>query len=79
MKNVTNMGLSSNEAREQRIMKLRSDFNHQQIVTVAAAVKATGYSKSTIMKWCKDGNIPLMLNQNETVVPMTDQNRPKWL
>ena len=59
MNGLTNMGLSSNEAKEQRIMKLRRDFNDKKVITVQGAVEKTGYSAATIIKYAKEGEIPL--------------------
>ena len=42
MNGLTNMGLSSNEAKEQRIMKLRRDFNDKKVSTVQGAGEKTG-------------------------------------
>lgn len=81
MNTQTNMGLASNERREQRIMKLRNMFNHQEVVTVESAVQKTGYSAVTIRKWAKSGDIPLIDTEhnNQPVVPMHTGNKPKWL
>ena len=80
MNGLTNMGLSSNEAKEQRIMKLRRDFNDKKVITVQGAVAKTGYSAATIIKYAKEGEIPLWDNKkNESVVPINNSNRPKWL
>lgn len=79
MNGLTNMGLSSNEAKEQRIMKLRRDFNDKKVITVQGAVEKTGYSAATIIKYAKEGEIPLWDNKkNESVVPINNSNRPKW-
>lgn len=80
MSRLSNMGLASNERREQHIMKLRRAFNEQQVATVQAAMHLTGYSYTTIVKWCKDGNIPLMDGKKgQPVVPATKDNMPKWI
>ena len=80
MNSLNNMGLASNEAKEQRIMRLRNAFNKQEVVTVQAAAKNTGFTASTVRRWAKQGNIPLLDGDTgKSVVPMTDKNRPKWL
>lgn len=80
MNNLTNMGLASNEAKEQRIMRLRNAFSRREVITVESASKKTGYSLNTIRKWAKEGDIPLWDPETGTsVVPLTSDNRPKWL
>lgn len=76
---LENMAMAANEAREQRIIRLRQMFKKMEVVTVASAVKKTGYSRKTVVSWCKAGNIPLFdeIKQN-TVVPMTPANTPAW-
>lgn len=76
---LSDMALASNERREQNIMQLRNMFNQQKVVTLASAVKATGYTANTIKKWCLDGNIPLFIDNDHTVVPLTDKNKPRWM
>lgn len=76
---LSNLANSSNEKREQRIMRLRQWFNHREVVTVKSAENKTGFKPATIIKWCQDGNIPLIGEDGQPVVPLTDQNRPKWL
>ncbi|MBZ2406624.1 hypothetical protein [Liquorilactobacillus hordei] len=76
---LNDLAFNSNEKRLQRIMKLRRDFNEKKVVTVKSASAATGYAYSTIVKWCKDGDIPLVDIEGKTVVPMTDKNTPRWL
>lgn len=76
---LSNLANSSNEKREQRIMRLRQWFNHREVVTVKSAENKTGFKSATIIKWCQDGNIPLIGEDGQPVVPLTDQNRPKWL
>ncbi len=77
---LSNMGLASNEAKEQRIMRLRNDFNRGDVYTVKSVMQKTGYSRSTIIKWAKQGNIPLYdERKKQSVVLVTDQNRPSWL
>lgn len=77
------MANASNEMREQNIMRLRNLFDHGYIMTVLAAHQRLGYTEATIKKWCRDGDIPLIDHQDEHgtvyVVPLTDQNWPKWL
>ena len=77
---LTNMGLAANEAKEQRIMRLRNAFNHGDVYTIKSVMQKTGYSRATIIKWAKQGNIPLFDEQKQQpVVPVTDQNQPNWL
>lgn len=77
---LTNMGLAANEAKEQRIMRLRNAFNYGDVYTIKSVMQKTGYSRATIIKWAKQGNIPLFdERKKQTVVPVTDQNRPNWL
>lgn len=77
---LTNMALSSNERREQNIIRLRQAFNKRQVVTVKSAMQWCGYSRTTILRWAKDGNIPLIDDKSgKTVVAMTSQNKPRWL
>ncbi len=77
---MINFGLESNEAKEQRIIRLRTMFQKQEIVTITSAEKKTGFSRATIIKWCKQGNIPLWDDKkNKSVVELTKQNTPKWL
>lgn len=73
------MGDASYEARQQRIMRLKNAFNNQELITVASVVKKWGYRESTVIGWAKAGNIPLIGSNNQPVVPMTDENKPKWL
>lgn len=76
---LTDMALASNEAREQRIMKLRRDFNNKKYITVQSVVNGTGYVYNTVLKWAIDGNIPLLGNDGKPVVPLTEENTPRWL
>lgn len=76
---LSDMALASNERREQNIMQLRNAFNQQKVVTLAAAAKMTGYTETTIKKWCVDGNIPLFIDNDHTVVPLTNHNKPRWM
>lgn len=80
MSSLDNMGNASNERREQTIMKVRQDFNEGIIRTVKSGADKYVVSESTMIKYCKDGNIPLWNpKKNESVVPLTDENMPKWL
>lgn len=76
---LSDMALASNERREQNIIQLRNMFNQQKVVTLASAVKVTGYTANTIKKWCVDGNIPLFIDNDHTVVPLTNKNKPRWM
>ena len=79
MSSLSNMATSSNEKREQRIMRLRRMFDDGEVATVMSAVNKFGYSYATIVKWCKDGNIPLLdTEKGSYVVPVTDNNKPRW-
>lgn len=74
------LGNASNERKLQNIMKLKRLLDFKKVYTVQSAVQKTGYSEQTIRSWCKQGNIPLFdPKKNTTVVPLTDQNKPKWL
>lgn len=76
---LDSMGNASNEKRLQRIMKLRRDFNNQEILTVRAAMDKYMLSEKTILQYCKEGNIPLWLGkENKPVVEITNENKPKW-
>ena len=76
---LNNLANASNEKREQRIMQTRRLFDLGHIMTVASAQQKFGYSRSTIIKWCRDGNIPLFDTEKQGyVVPLTANNRPKW-
>lgn len=79
MSKLSTLGNSSNEAREQRIMKLRNDFSNGTLVTVASVREKLGYAESTIISWAKSGNIPLIKSDGTSVVPLTDENAPKWI
>lgn len=79
MSSLSNMATSSNEKREQRIMQLRRLFNEGKVATVKSAMDKFGYSYSTVVKWCKDGDIPLFDTQKKDyVVPTNSHNLPKW-
>lgn len=79
MSKLSALGGASNEAKEQRIMKLRNDFNSGKVVTVASVRKLTGYSITTILNWAKQGDIPLIKDNGESVVPLTDKNMPAFM
>lgn len=69
-------GQASNEKRNQRIMRLRNDFNDEKINTLQEAAKATGYTVPTVRKWAQDGDIPLYDSETgTTVVAETAQNK----
>lgn len=73
------MATSSYEKRQQRIMQLRRLFDLQKVATVKSAMDKFGYSYTTIIKWCKDGDIPLFdTDKNDYVVAVTRDNMPKW-
>lgn len=78
---LSNMANASNEKRQQNIMRLRKAFDTKQVMTVKAASQLFGYTEVTIRKWCRDGDIPLADpdGKEATVVPLTDDNGPKWL
>lgn len=69
---------ASYEKKQQRIMIVRKWFNEQTCVTVASVMAKTGYAESTVRGWAKEGNIPLFIDNNTTIVPMTEENKPKW-
>lgn len=75
---LSDLANASYEKRQQRIMQVRRWFDDQEAVTIAAVREKTGYAESTIIKWAKDGNIPLFLDNDHTVVPLTKENQPKW-
>lgn len=80
MSKLDNLALASNEARNQRIIQLRQAFAKQQIITVESAVKQTGYTRTTVISWAKQGNIPLWdAKRKQSVVPLTDANTPSWM
>lgn len=76
---LSDMANRSFEKRQQRIMQVRRWFNDQEVATVESVREKTGYARSTIIKWAKDGNIPLILRDGTTVVPATKENTPQWL
>lgn len=78
MQTTTNFGLASNERHEQNVLRLKSLFNQQKVVTVASAAQWFAMTERTIEKWCKEADIPLFYDNEHTVVPMTKENQPKW-
>lgn len=79
MGQLDNLGNASYEKRQQRIMIIRRAFDNQELVTVGSVVKKYGYKENTVIGWAKSGDIPLLDNTGQPVVPVTDSNRPKWL
>lgn len=77
LKTINFLGTSSNEKKTQNIMKLRSDFQKREVVTVLSAVKKYGYTEETIIRWAKEGDIPIFHN-GKPVVRMHVDNKPKW-
>ena len=75
MKELSNLAISSNEKREQRIMLLRAKYNDEKYNTVEDVVNDTGYTDKTVRKWAIDGNIPLIDTNNQTIVPITFENK----
>lgn len=77
---LDNLANASNEKRNQTIMRVRNDFNQGIIRTVKSACIKYVVSENTMLKYCKDGNIPMWdPKKNQTVVPLTENNTPKWL
>lgn len=76
---LSDMANSSYEKRQQRIMQVRRWFNEQKVVTVESVMQKTGYSEKTVIKWAKDGDIPLIKKDGNPVVPLNEQNTPTWL
>ena len=72
------MGDASSLKRLKRIHQLQLDFRDGYVLTVASAVKKYGYRRNTIIKWAKEGNVPLVddlvLDHTATVVPATEKN-----
>lgn len=69
-----------NEKRQtEHINKLSEIFNKQEAITVGACAKKMGYPKATIIAWAKEGDVPVLLNDNKAVVPFNDTNTPAWL
>lgn len=80
MKTTTEFGLVSNENKELRILKLKRDFQEQKVITIKSAQKATGLTRPTIIKYAKEGNIPLWdEKRKESIVKITASNKPKWM
>lgn len=75
MGTLDNFANASNERREQNIMRLRAAFNDEKYNTLAQAAKGTGYTLNTVKKWAIDGNIPLLDENNQPVVPLTKDNQ----
>ena len=48
-------------------------------ITVSACASKLGYPEETIISWAKQGEIPLLMANNELVVPFNEYNRPYWL
>lgn len=77
---LDNLANASNERRNQTIMRVRMDFKKGIIKTVKSATNKYVVSENTMLKYCKDGNIPLWdTHKNQPVVPLTDENRPDWM
>lgn len=84
MNALSNMALASNERKERNIIQLRQLFDYGKVYTVASAQKKLGYTRQTILRWCREGNIPLVDTEKDhsgktTVVPMDATNKPKLL
>ena len=71
------LGAKSNERKEQNIMLLRKLYSQQKVVTINSAMKYFGYSEKTILKWCKEGDIPLIY-EGKPAVPFNAENIPSW-
>lgn len=69
------MASASNEKKLQRIMILRRNFLEGKCYTVEAASQLMGLSTATIVKYAKEGNIPLY-HKGAPVVPVTKYNAP---
>ena len=76
---LSDMANASYEKRQQRIMKVRRWFDDREVVTVESVMSKTGYAQSTVEKWAKDGDIPLVRKDGSTVDTVTQKNKPKWL
>lgn len=77
---LNDMANASNERRLQTVMQLQQLFRKQQVVTVDSAMQRLGVTKSTVLSYCRSGNIPLFdTKKHNTVVPMTAKNRPPWM
>lgn len=70
------LGEASNEKRNQRIMKLRNAFNDERVNTLQEAAKLSGYTVTTVVKWARDGDIPLLDEQTgQPIVVLTAANQ----
>ena len=81
MSNLDNLANYNNEQRQQNIIKLQQGFAQQRFVTVASVMQAWGVTRPTVLKWAKDGNVPLIDTDRkvpQTVVPVTAENEPRW-
>lgn len=77
---LDNLANASNERRLQTIMKVRRDFNEGIIKTVKSGAVKYVVSENTMLKYCKDGDIPMWdTKKNQPVVPLTETNTPDWL
>lgn len=74
MGKLDDLGLASNERRNQNIMLLRQNFNDEKYNTLADVVSSTGYTLPTVTRWALDGNIPLLDDHGQPVVAITDDN-----
>ena len=69
-----------NEKRRiEHINKLNEIFHKKEAITVSACASKLGYPEETIISWAKQGEIPLLMANNELVVPFNEYNRPYWL
>lgn len=69
------MANASNEAREQNLMRLKRAYKEGKVVTVKSACDYFGYSEPTIIKWCKDAQVPLIdTKRKRYVVPVNQSN-----
>ena len=77
---LNDMANASNERRLQTVMRLKQMFRRQQVVTVMSAMQKFGVTRTTILKYCRSGDIPLLDTETRTtVVAVTDSNRPSWM
>lgn len=77
---LNDLATASNEKRLQNIMRLQAGFRRQEFYTVSAAAKALGgYSYNTVLRWAKEGDVPLIGSNNKPVVELTEKNKPDWL
>ncbi|GAW64668.1 hypothetical protein FC65_GL001771 [Ligilactobacillus acidipiscis DSM 15836] len=71
---------SINEKRQlEHINYLSMIFNKQEAITVAACAQKMNYPEETIIAWAREGDVPLLVGANETLVPLNDTNTPAWL